>query len=147
MEFDIWHYWLIAAILFGILEIFIPSFIVLNFGVGALFATVAAAFDMSTEWQIAIFAVGSLVSFFVVRPLMIKYGFKKSDNVKTNVDAMSGRTGKVTERIDNEANTGRAAIDGDDWRAKTLDGSIIEPGVMVEVEKIESIIIYVKPIK
>ena len=144
MEFEIWHYWLIAALLFGILEMIIPSFIVINFGVGALLTTIFAAFNVSMEWLIAIFALGSLASFFIVRPIMLKYGFKNSENVKTNIDAMIGKVGKVIEIIDNEQNSGRIIIDGDDWRAKTIDNSIIEKNKLVEVQKVESIILYVK---
>lgn len=145
MEFEIWHYWLMAAIVLAALEIVIPSFIVINFAVGALLTTIFAAFNASIEWQIAIFAVGSLASFFIVRPFMLKWGFKKSANIKTNVDAMIGKIGKVTEQINIEKNTGRVMLDGDDWRAKTEDDSIIEKDLLVEVLKVDSIVLYVKP--
>lgn len=146
MEFEIWHYWLMAAIVFGILEIFIPSFIIINMAVGALLATLISAFNFSVEWQIASFAIGSLISFFTVRPLMIRYGFKRSEKVKTNMDAMLGKIGVVIERIDEERNCGRVKVDGDDWRAKSVDASLIELGSRVEIVKMDSIIVIVKKV-
>lgn len=147
MNFDIWQIWLLIAIVCFILEIFIPSFVVFNFGIGALLATLAAGINLSLEWQIVFFSVGTLTSFFLIRPVMIKWLYKKSDPMKTNIDAMHGRTGLVTETIDNSNNKGRVQLDGDDWKARSANNEIIEKGTLVEILKIESILITVTPIK
>ena len=55
-----------------------------------------------------------------------------------------GRKGIVSERIDATQHTGRVAIDGDDWKAVSDDGSVIEKGTTVEIVKLESIIVTVK---
>lgn len=147
MEFDIWHIWLLTAIVCLILEIIVPSFVVFNFGVGALLATIAAGINLSIEWQIVFFSIGTLTSFFLVRPVMIKWFYKKSDTIKTNIAAMHGRTGLVTETIDNLNNTGRVQLDGDDWKARSLNNEIITKGTPVEIIKTESILLIVTPIK
>jgi membrane protein implicated in regulation of membrane protease activity len=69
---------------------------------------------------------------------------KKSKNVKTNAEALIGRKGIVSERIDATQHTGRVAIDGDDWKAVSDDGSVIEKGTEVEILKLDSIILTVK---
>ena len=67
-----------------------------------------------------------------------------SKDVKTNADAIIGRKGVVSERVDSEHHTGRVAIDGDDWKAVSVDGSVIEKGQSVEIIKLDSIIVTVR---
>jgi membrane protein implicated in regulation of membrane protease activity len=147
MEFKIWHFWVIAGIVFLIIEIFTPSFVAACIGIGAFFGALAAGVGLSPAWQVGFFAAGTILSFFTVRPLMLKYAYKGSEKVKTNVDSMVGKKGIVTERIDHSAHTGRVKIDGDDWKAESENEEIIETGSNVEVTKIESIIITVKQLK
>ena len=69
---------------------------------------------------------------------------KKPKDVKTNAEAIIGRKGVVSERIDGEQHTGRVAIDGDDWKAVSEDGAVIEKGTNVEIVKLDSIIVTVR---
>lgn len=144
MNFDVWHIWLLIAFICLILEIFIPSFVIFNFGVGAFLGALAAVIGLSMEWQIIFFSIGTLSSFFLVRPVMKRWFYKKSDLVKTNIDAMAGRTGIVTETIDIKNNTGRVQLDGDDWKAKSENNEVIPVGTSVEIIKNESILLIVK---
>lgn len=144
MEFEIWHIWLIVAISFFILEIFIPSFVVFNFGIGALFATLGAAFGVSMQWQVFIFSVFSLASFFLVRPSLKKWAYRRSDNVKTNTEAYVSKIGVVTEEINLLKNSGRIKIDGDIWMARSVDGEVIEADKVVRVTRVDSIVLEVE---
>lgn len=144
MEFEIWHIWLMTAIIFFILEIFIPSFVVFNFGVGALFASLAAIIGLNVEWQVFIFSIFTLASFFLVRPALKKWAYKRSHQVKTNYEALEGRIGVVTETIDLSKNSGRVKLDGDFWMARTKDGSTIEVDSAVKVLKLDSIVLEVE---
>ena len=144
MEFEIWHIWLMAGIIFFILEIIIPSFVVFNFGVGALFATIGAALGMNLQWQFFIFSSFTLASFFLVRPSLKKWAYKRSDHVKTNTEAFIGKIGVVTEEINIQKNSGRIKIDGDSWLARTSDGSVIEPEKVVKVTSVDSIVLEVE---
>lgn len=140
----VWHIWAIIALLFIILEIFTAGFAVACFAFGAAAAAVCAAFELSVTWQVLAFSVVSALAFVSVRPLVLKYFFKKSENIVTNADAVIGRRAKVTERIDPSVGTGRVAIDGDDWKAVSADNSVIEEGTFTEVVSRESIILTVK---
>ncbi len=144
MEFYVWHYWIIAAILLFMLEIVTPFFVTFNFGIGALLATVVAALGMGVEWQIILFCVGTLVSFFTVRPLALKYVYRKSDNRPTNNLALIGRKGEVVTTIDNFKNSGEVKIDGDIWRAKNVNNETIEAGEIVTIVDFKSITVFVK---
>jgi len=76
---------------------------------------------------------------------MLKY-FLKKDKVKTGVDALVGRIGRVSEAIDPELHRGRVAIDGDDWKAISMENEPIAVGQRVEIAKADSTILYVKKI-
>ena len=136
--------WLIAALVLVIFEICSATFGAICFAIGAAFSALAAGFGANLTWQIVIFAVVSLLTFIFLRPFMLKFLDRKSKDVKTNADALVGRKAIVSERIDAAQHTGRVAVDGDDWKAVSEDGSIIEKGVEVEIVKLDSIILTVK---
>lgn len=141
---EIYHIWLIVAIILVIVEIFTAAFGAVCFAVGAAASAIAASLDATFTWQIAIFAIVSFIIFAFLRPVVLRFLNKKSEDVKTNAEALVGKTAIVSERIDTEQHTGRVAIDGDDWKAISEDNSVIEKGTAVEVTKIESIIVTVK---
>lgn len=136
--------WLIVAIALVIFEICSATFGAICFAIGAGFSALAAGLNANLTWQIVIFVVVSLLTFIFLRPFMLKFMDRKSKDVKTNAEALIGRKGIVSERIDAEQHTGRVAIDGDDWKAVSEDGSIIEKGESVEIVKMDSIIVTVK---
>lgn len=136
--------WLIIAILLLIFEICSATFGAICFAIGAGFSALAAGLGANLTWQIVIFAVVSLLTFVFLRPVVMRFLERKSKDVKTNADALIGRKGVVSERIDATQHTGRVAIDGDDWKAVSDDGSVIEKGTTVEIVKLDSIIVTVK---
>lgn len=140
---DLYQIWLIAAIALVILEICTAGFGVICFAIGAAFSALAAGLNVGITWQIVIFAVVSLLAFIFLRPVVLRLLEKKSKDVKTNADAIVGRIGVVSERIDAEQHTGRVAIDGDDWKAVSKDGVTIEKGKSVKIVKLDSIILTV----
>ena len=138
--------WLIIAILLVILEICTAAFGSICFAIGAAVAAIAAGIGAGLTWQILIFVVVSMLTFIFLRPFMLKFMDRKSKDVKTNADALVGKRAVVSERIDASQLTGRVAVDGDDWKAVSEDGSIIEKGTPVEIVKLDSIILTVKAI-
>mgnify|MGYP002623384978 FL=1 len=137
------YLWLIAAIVLVIVEIVTAGFGSICFAIGAGFAALVAALGGNITWQIIVFAVVSMLTFIFLRPVVMRFLDKRSKDVKTNADALVGRRGMVSERIDVARHTGRVAIDGDDWKAVTSDGSVIEKGTEVEIVKLDSIIVTV----
>lgn len=136
--------WLIVAILLVIFEICSATFGAICFAIGAGFSALVAGLGLNLTWQIVIFAVVSLLTFIFLRPFMLKFLDKKSKDVKTNAEALIGRKAVVSERIDASQHTGRVAVDGDDWKAVTADGTVIEKDAEVEIVKLDSIILTVK---
>lgn len=108
------------------------------------FAGLASFMEAGIEVQLLAFSVGTLISFFGVRPFILKYGHKKSGDLKTNVDALVGKIGRVTVTIDNAQDQGRIAIEGDDWKAMSENNEIINAGERVQIVKVDSTIVTVK---
>ena len=77
---------------------------------------------------------------------MLKYAHKNSKEVKTNMDALVGRTGRVVVVIDNKQNQGRIIVDGDNWRAESENNNIINEGEKVEIIKVNSTTLIIKQI-
>lgn len=142
---EYYQIWLIAAIVLVIIELLTAGFGVICFAVGALFSALAAFLGVdSLVWQLLIFAVASVLCFIFLRPVVLRFLDKKSKDVKTNADALIGKTAMVSETIDSSANQGRVAVDGDDWKAVSADGSVINKGEKVEIVSRDSIILTVK---
>jgi membrane protein implicated in regulation of membrane protease activity len=147
MEFEIWHIWIIVAVLLFIVEIFTPAFLAACLAIGCIFAGIFSSMDFGIKIQLLTFSFGTLLSFFGVRPFILKYGHKKSGDLKTNVHALVGKIGKVTVTIDNSQNQGRIIVEGDDWKAETENNEILNAGEKVEILRVDSTILTVKLIK
>ena len=143
---DYYQIWLIAAIILVILELFTAGFGIICFAIGALFSALTDLLGAGLIWQLLVFAVVSVLTFIFLRPVLIKLLERKTDEVKTNADALIGKVAVVSESIDAQQNTGRVAVDGDDWKAVTADGTIINKGEKVEIVNRDSIILTVTPI-
>ena len=143
---EVWHIWVLVALIFVIVEIFTSGFAVMCISFGCLFGAATSALDWDVKWQLLAFAVGTVLAFVTVRPLVYKFFYKKSREVKTNADALVGRRAIVTERIEGELHPGRVKVDGDDWKAVSLDAEPVEVGDAVEITAINSVIVTVKKI-
>ncbi len=142
---NLWLIWIIVSILCLILELSSGDFFILCFAIGAAVAALLAGCGLSLTWQIIIFAVVSALSLLLVRPALVKKLHKPHRERLSNAEAMIGQQGRVSETIE-AGGFGRVAIDGDDWKAVSADGSAIGQGARVRVVKMDSIILTVEPI-
>ncbi|MDZ4744844.1 MAG: NfeD family protein [bacterium] len=130
--------WLIAAIVLFILEIITPGFVLANFAVASLASALSAWFGADTTMQTVVFVVVSLVSFVTLRPLLRRTLYKNKRRTRTGAEALIGRAVKVTETIPLPPGMGLVQIDGDSWRALTLNNRAITPGTIVTVVRVDS---------
>jgi membrane protein implicated in regulation of membrane protease activity len=143
---EAWHILLTIGIIAFVIEIFTPGFISGSIGIGFLFSAIGNYLGLDVKWQILIFALGVGLTYFLIKPIITRYGYR-NNKIKTNKDALIDRSGIVTQEINPLANTGRVSIDGDDWKASTSKNEIIKVGTTVKVVEIESIILFVEPLK
>lgn len=142
LSMEIWHIWIIVALVLVIVEIFTAGFAVVCLAVGCVGGAIAAACDASTEMQLLSFSITSAIALVLVRPLL-KRTLVKEEKVKTNADAMVGRRGTVCNAIEG-VDGGRVMVDGVDWRARSSDGSDVACGESVEVVAVDSVVLIVK---
>lgn len=145
MSVEVWQLWMFAAVVFFILEIFTPSFFMACIGIGCVAGSMTNLLNGGTVAQLLFFSIATLVAFVGVRPLAMRYLYRKSgESVRTNVDSLVGRAARVSERIDPATGQGRAVVDGDDWKAVSEDNTAIEKGRQVEIVRVDSVVLVVK---
>ena len=140
---NMWQVWAVVAVLGLILELSSGDFFIICFAIGACGAAIVSPFA-NIYVQLAVFVVITAISIFVVRPFALRYLHKADDDRVSNVDAMIGQQGRVSETIQ-AGGYGRVAIGGDDWKAVSSSSDEIPVGTRVRVVKVESIIITVEP--
>ena len=136
--------WIIAIILFLVLEGAISGLVSIWFAIGALGGFIAALCNADFTVQISVFVVVSIIAFIFVRKWASKMISKTSD--KTDIDRFIGRKVIITENVDNMNNTGKAVINDVEWKVKSSTGETIEVGEEAMVEKIEGVSLIVKKI-
>src|SRR5438093_664423 len=95
---------------------------------------------LAPGFWLACVAIGSLVA---VRPFLLKHIHSESHGVRTNVDALIGRIGTVSERIDPATGKGRVLVEGEDWRGASLMDTPIDVGDRVMVVRVEGTTLFV----
>ncbi|MBP5687836.1 MAG: NfeD family protein [Muribaculaceae bacterium] len=141
---NLWQFWTLVGIICLILELTSGDFFIMCFSIGAFVTAIASTFVPSLTVRIIIFAVASLLCLIFVRPMALKYFHRKDEDRLSNVDAMIGRKGVVTDSIP-AAGYGRVKIDGDSWKACGESDQPIAKDARVEVVAIDSLIITVRP--
>jgi membrane protein implicated in regulation of membrane protease activity len=125
-----------------IVEVFTLGFLAGALGVGLVFSSVGAYFELDTEWLIALFALGSVIAFFTIKPVVDRF---LKDKVTTNADSIVGQKGRVTEAIQNATGAGRVLVGGDDWKVECEED--LPVGTVVRVVARESIVLQVEAVK
>ena len=136
---NLWLTWLLVGLVCLILELMNGDLYLMCFAIGSLCASLASAFTDSIVIHVIIFVIFSVLSIFLVRPIALKYLHQGADNRLSNADALIGREGKVTDTIE-AGGYGRVKIDGDSWKAQSIDGAAIDQGVAVRILRLDSII-------
>ena len=140
-----WTLWAVVAMVCLIMEMSSGDFYITCFGIGALVALVVSIFAVPLWAQIIVFAVFSVLSIFFLRPHLVALIHRGGHERLSNAQAIIGRIGEVSETV-KAGGYGRVKLDGDDWKAVSADGALIEKGRAVEVVSVDSIIITVKTI-
>lgn len=136
--------WAVALVALLIVEGVTAQLVTIWFAAGALVALVSALFHAPLWLQIVLFIAVSAVTLAATRPLVKK--FTKKTVQPLNADRCIGQTAVVTETIDNVEGKGSVKVGGTIWTARTSDGSQIETGKSVTIEKIEGAKAIVKEI-
>lgn len=145
MTLEPWHAWIIAGVVLLIVEVVTPGFVVACFGIGCLAAGLVSPLGVGLSWEIAVFCAASLVLLVTLRPLVARHLAPKGGDLKTNVDALIGKRGVVTEAIEPVRDVGRVVVGGEDWRASSEADQAIAVDVQVTVVRVEGARVVVRP--
>ncbi len=133
MQSDV-TFWIILGVILSVAEILTPTFFIFWFGLGAFIAAVVAIW-FGTFLQILTFAVASALFVFLSRPIAKKLTGEPPR--KIHVDEIIGKEALVYETIDNSKGRGVVKVNGDMWRAVSVDDEVIEKGEKVRIVKVE----------
>jgi membrane protein implicated in regulation of membrane protease activity len=131
-----WVIWAIIAVLLALGELATPGLFFLGpVALAALPAGIVALLGGAAWLQLLAFILGSLASLGVLRPIARAH-LQMPALTRTGTAALVGARALVLERVD--ANGGRVRIGGEEWSARAyMEDQVLEPGVRVEVAKIE----------
>ena len=135
--------WSVLAALFLLVELGTVALVSLWFVVGALAALAAALLGAAVWVQVLVFALVSLGMLLLLRPFLRR--FVDPHKVRTNVDAVIGKEGLVTEAINNLESVGAVKLNGLPWSARSQDGAQIPAGTVVTVRAVEGVKLIVVP--
>ena len=103
-----------------------------------LFRSLTALLGLNQGIQIGVFVVVSVVLLFFTRPWAVKY--LNTRTVKTNTEALVGKSARVIADINNLKSEGQVVINGLEWTARSSDDTIIfRTGDVVTVVGIEGV--------
>lgn len=140
---NLWLFWTIIVFACMILELSSGDFYITCFAVGGLVAIVTALIGLPLWLQVMIWAVCSILSIKLIRPLLLKRIHKKENERISNIDAIIGRVGTVIEPIEPNG-SGYVKVDGDEWKAIACIADTIAKGEKVKIVSRDSIIVTVE---
>ncbi|HEX2143797.1 MAG TPA: NfeD family protein [Glycomyces sp.] len=133
-------FWIIAAVILGVAELFTGTLVLAMVAGGAALAGIAAAVGAPFWVQALLFGVGSVASIWGVRPFIkqaIASDDRKDDSPRSfGTRAIEGAEAHVVETVD--LSGGLVEIAGDNWTAYPLEpDQVLEPGDSVTVVEIK----------
>jgi len=134
-------FWLVALVLFSIIEAVTVGLVSVWFAVGSLAALIVSWLGGSVWVQVVVFGVCSFATMAVARPLTHKYLVRSKE--ATNADRAIGKDAVVTEEINNLKGSGAVSVGGVIWTARSGDDEIIPAGATVRVLRIEGVKLFV----
>ena len=136
MEF-VWLLWFGLAVIFAVIEMIAVGFFMIWFGIGALAAMLVSLVTTNLAIQFLVFTVVSVVLLFMTRKLTSKV--TDGTGIATNIDAVIGRIGMVTEDIPALDNPGIVKVAGEMWSAISVDSKPIKKDTQVEVLQVKGV--------
>lgn len=142
IPYSVW--WLMIAIVFGVIEILTLNLVTIWFIIGALFAMFFSLLGLPILCQVIVFIIASSVLMILTKPII--KNFLKLKPERTNADKVLGEKGLVIEEIDFMKGTGQVKINGQIWTAISVNKRKIDINEIVEVQEISGVKLIVKKI-
>ena len=130
-----WVWWMIAAGVLAVGELFTLSFFLGPIAVAAVAAAIVSLVGAGLGIQWIVFIAVSLASLAVLRPIARRH-LRTPAQIRTGTAALVGSRAVVLDRVDGEG--GQVKIGGEVWSARSFDEDhVFEEGARVEVLQIK----------
>jgi len=130
-----WVWWMIAAGVLAVGEIFTLSFFLGPIAVAAAAAAIVSLVGAGLGIQWIVFIAVSLASLAVLRPIARRH-LRTPGQIRTGTAALVGSRAVVLDRVDGDG--GQVKIGGEVWSARSFDEDhVFEEGARVEVLQIK----------
>jgi membrane protein implicated in regulation of membrane protease activity len=130
-----WVWWMIAAGVLAVGEIFTLSFFLGPIAVAAVAAAIVSLVGAGLGIQWIVFIAVSLASLAVLRPIARRH-LRTPAQIRTGKAALVGSRAVVLDRVDGDG--GQVKIGGEVWSARSFDEDhVFEEGARVEVLQIK----------
>jgi membrane protein implicated in regulation of membrane protease activity len=130
-----WVWWMIAAGVLAVGEIFTLSFFLGPIAVAAVAAAIVSLVGAGLGIQWIVFIAVSLASLAVLRPIARRH-LRTPGQIRTGTAALVGSRAIVLDRVDGDG--GQVKIGGEVWSARSFDEDhVFEEGARVEVLQIK----------
>lgn len=151
-----WVMWTILAMVFFMLEMIKPKWVLFWFAIGSIAAIITSIVIPQLEianqiamdifyFDIIVFFGVSLILVIVARPIM-KWMFRK-ESKPMHIEAAIGREEICIEDIDNSRKKGAIRLFGTPWNARTPQDDIkVSEGDKVRILDIDGLCLIVEPI-
>lgn len=135
--------WIGVAVVFAVIEAMTLGLTTIWFTVGGVAACVVSLLGGHLVLQVIVFLAVSVLLLYFTKPLAEKK--LRIGAEKTNVDALIGQIGVVTQEIV-PFNTGLVKVNGIIWTALPDDGNLTLPsGTKVRIVRVEGVKLIVIP--
>ena len=143
-----WLFWIGGALLLIVVETVTSDLTFLMIAGGALGGGLTAFLGGPPWAQVVVFACISTLLFFAVRPWAKRRLAATTPQMKTNVDALIGRSATTITAVDDGG--GRVRLGGEEWSARLAPdaqggGTRLEAGARVTVTEIDGAVAVVAP--
>lgn len=137
--------WLIVAIIMIVIELVtLGNLVTIWFAFGSVAALITAFITDNVMAQIIVFALVSVASLVLVRPIVSNT--LRGKMISTNADSIIGRRFNLKDEITNDS-WGMVNVDGSTWSCVSYDHKPVARGTLVEIIAIAGVKLVVKAVE
>ena len=127
-------YWIIVLAILIFIEILTLGITTIWFAGGAVAAFILSLYYDNLILEIIVFLAVSLALLYFTRPVVMKQ--LNSTRTSTEYEGVIGKIAVVIIEVDNMNGVGQVNVDGQEWSARSLDGSILKKDTTVRIQGI-----------
>jgi len=136
---NLWWVCLVGGLLVAAIEVLVPGFTVIWFGVAGILSGIPVAIGAPAWVTLTVFGVSLLLLTTLVRGLILGAFPKSRRGGATNVQSVVGAVGIVIEAIDPVGGAGKVRVGTEVWTATSHQGTAIPARSRVRVLRVTGV--------